>query len=191
MWKKRENKNDTTDKQEKPFVVLISCFALIVSSIVFIFVQMQKQSLSELQSTNSHQAHMAEVQFAMHKQAALAESKKNAPAGYNYDGLVKNEFGFWEDENGLIYEVEFNEGIDVVSPLGKLSKKKQRALQKEKKEKENKIAFHKQELESLGVEIDKKKKKTNTGIPTYDARIVSPNHGFPTYDAAVPKKEMK
>ena len=172
MWKS-ENKNDVKDKQEKSFVVLVSCIALIISSVVLIFVQLQKQPLSNLQIFNSHQAKIAEFEFEMSKQAAMAELRKNAPAGYKYDDLVKNEFGFWEDENGFVYEVELYEGINVISPLGKLSKEKQRALQKERKEKEKQIVFHKQELEKLGVEIDKKKKTGSSGIPTFDAGTVN------------------
>lgn len=54
-----------------------------------------------------------------------------------------------------------------------MSKEKQRALQKERKEKEKQIVFHKQELEKLGVEIDKKKKTGSSGIPTFDAGTVN------------------
>lgn len=77
---------------------------------------------------------MEELLIKMNKQEYLADKMAHAPTGSKSDDLVKNEFGFWQDANGFVYEVEFVR-IEVISPLGKLSKEKQRALQNRKKKK--------------------------------------------------------
>ena len=163
-----KNQNESEDKKQYSLdLALFSVITLMLSSVL----------LYGILSINKHKenpsAKMAEFQIEMNKRAKLAELRSQAPTGSKYDGLVKNEFGFWEDENGFVYEVEFNEGIDVVSPLGKLSKEKQKSLQKEKKEKQKKIEYHKQELEDLGVVVDKKKKSGSAGIPVFDAGAVN------------------
>ncbi len=180
-----KNQNESEDKKHNSFNVVLYCLIALMASSGLLFsillinqpkekpyaTSAERQTSKETKESPNRK--MEELLIKMNKQEYLADKMAHAPTGSKFDDLVKNEFGFWQDANGFVYEVEFRPGIEVISPLGKLSKEKQRALQKQKKEKESKIKFHKKELESLGVEMDEKENSNRSGFPVIDTGPVN------------------
>lgn len=66
------------------------------------------------------------------KQQAEQDRVNNAKVGDEYEGMIFNEYGFWIDESGAAYEIDYSQAFPVYEQFGVLSDAEQKKLADER-----------------------------------------------------------